>query len=66
MELKPYIKEKRMEAHLTQKQLAEKIGMSKTHLSRLESGAHYPTTTILFQIANICGCKVDDLYKIIN
>lgn len=62
MILKPYIKEKRMEAHLKQIELAAKLGISKQHLNKIEKGNSYPGAELLFLIAYHCSCKVDDLY----
>jgi len=64
LQLIPKIREKRMEAHLTQVQLAQKLNISKSHLSLIESGKHYPAIPLVFRIAKACSCKVDDLYAI--
>lgn len=66
MELIPRIREKRMEAHLTQKDLCEKIGMKKSQLSPIERGKIKPNPEILWRIAKGIDCLVDDLYEVAN
>lgn len=63
MNLIPKIKERRMEVHLTQRDLAKKLKMSPSQLSRLENGVNYPLPQTLWDIAYNCRCKVDDLYE---
>lgn len=60
--LKPMIRERRMEKHMTQTELAEKLGISKSHMSLIEGGKHYPSPVMLWNIAKFCNCKVDELY----
>lgn len=66
MKLIPQIKERRMEKHMTQKELADLIDMSKSQLSRLENGHIYPGVETLFKIALAIDCTVDSLYKVIE
>lgn len=56
------IKEKRIEAELTQAQLAEKVGVNQSTVAAWESGAKYPRAQILPMIAFVLGCTVNDLY----
>jgi putative transcriptional regulator len=62
LQLIPKIRERRMEAHLTQTELAKIIGISKSHLSLIENGKQYPLMPLAFSIAQACSCRVDDLY----
>ena len=55
------IREARMAANLTQKELAEKLGIKDTTLSGYEIGAHDPKSNTLIEIARICGTTVDFL-----
>lgn len=48
----------RIEAHLTQKQLAEKIGIRQSNISRIESGACVPTIETLRKIAVGAGKRL--------
>lgn len=63
MKLVPRIKERRMEKHMSQKELAAKIGMKTPQLSKIENGSNYPLPETLWRIANGIGCRVDDLYE---
>ena len=57
MNLKPV----RLAAHLTQQQLADKCGISRVTLTRIETGARKPSFNTLCAIATALGCTVDDL-----
>lgn len=45
----------RMEAGLSQEALAERMGSTKSAISRLESGHHAPTVKTLNSVAMACG-----------
>lgn len=64
MKLIPKIKERRMEQHMNQKELASKININISQLSRIENGHNKPSPEILWLIAKGIGCKVDDLYEV--
>lgn len=66
MYLKPNIRNKRMDAHFTQTELASLINIHKSHLSEIEKGKHFPSPLLIWQIAKVCNCKVDDLYSLID
>ena len=55
------IKEARQAANLTQRQLAEMLGIKDATLSGYEIGAHDPKSNTLIEIARICGVTVDYL-----
>lgn len=46
---------------LTQEDLAEKIGLSKNHISNIECGKYLPTTKVLVEICNALG-ETPDYY----
>ena len=56
------IKEQRKKNKLTQEQLAEKLGMSKNHLSAIERGVYRVQIETLVMIINCLGCTADDLF----
>ena len=58
------IKEARKAAKLTQKELAEKLGIKVSTLSGYEIGAHDPKSNTLSQIAQIGNTPVDFLLGI--
>lgn len=55
------IKELRTEHGLTQEDLAERSGLFRTYMSRIESGAANPTLTMLYQIASAFAVDVREL-----
>lgn len=57
------IKERRQEAGMSQEELSEKSGVSRTIISGLESGTITTTTTkTLVKIAEALGLKVSDIF----
>ena len=48
---------------LTQAALAERAGISRTYLARLETGKHDPTATVLEKLAKALGIKVGRLFE---
>lgn len=63
MDIVPRIREKREEKGLKQKFVAKECKISQQMLSEYENGKTYPRANILFRIALIIDCKVDDLYE---
>ena len=47
------IKQARVKANLTQSELAEKVGLSTQHISRIESGYYIPSLASFFKIISI-------------
>ena len=57
------IKEKRIELGMSQEQLSELSGVSRTIISGLESGKTTVTTTdTLLKLSNALGCRVKDIF----
>lgn len=46
-------------AKMTQTEVAEKIGATKSYISRLEHGQIIPSVTTFYRILNACGMKVE-------
>lgn len=61
MEAKLRIKEARVKAGLTQRELAEQLGVALTTLSGYETGRSDPKTEYLIPISRICNTTVDFL-----
>lgn len=51
------IKQKRIELHLSQEELAEKIGIDQSDLSKIEKGNANPSLKMLIRIANGLNSK---------
>ena len=47
------VRELRKSAHMTQEQLAEKLGMDTPNVCRMENGTHFPQTKNLVKLAEI-------------
>lgn len=56
------IKELRKRRGLTQKQLGEKIGVKHNTISSYESGTNEPEQNILFELARVLDCSIDDFF----
>ena len=52
----------RMESNVSQSSMANKIGMSQTNLSHIESGRTTATIPVLFKIQKVLGCKMADFF----
>lgn len=61
IEFNEKLKELRIEKNLTQKQLAEQLYVSRTAISKWESGRGYPGIDSLKEISNFFGVSLDDL-----
>lgn len=57
------ISEIRKSKGISQTELAEKVGTSQEHISRIEKGLYSPRLDISAKIADVLGCKVDDFLK---
>ncbi len=53
---------KRKEKSLSQKQVAELLGVSAQAVSKWETGLSYPDITILPELANVLGVSIDTLF----
>ena len=61
------LKELREAAGLTQKELAEKVGVHRSYISMLESGVrHNPSDAVLYRIAKACGRSYEYFCSRIN
>ena len=49
----------RKQRRLTQRELAERIGVTKTVISRVESGKHSPRLEMAYDIAKAIGLRLD-------
>jgi putative molybdopterin biosynthesis protein len=56
------LRELRVRAGLQQRQLADRVGVSRQTLSSLESGETVPATSIALELARALGCRVEDIF----
>lgn len=57
------IKELRESLNLTQKEIARKLNVKRTAVSMWETGDALPRADKLPQLAEILGCRIDDLFE---
>lgn len=55
------LKQLRIEAKLTQEELAKRAKVGRAYLTRLENGIGNPTRETLTKIATALNCKISDL-----
>lgn len=55
------IRNSRIEHHLSQEELAEKIGITSTHLKHLESEHRKPSIEVLFKLAKTLHFSLDNI-----
>ena len=48
----------RIRKHLTQRQLAERIGTKQSAISRLESGTYNPSLSLLYKVADALDARI--------
>lgn len=63
LEIGKRIQKYRVQKNLTQEQVAETIGISQKHLSRIEKGYHNPRFDMIIHIAEALNIPTDALAK---
>lgn len=56
------VKEKRKEQHLTQKDLANKVGVTRKTILSLEKGSYIPSLLLAMDLASVLNIKIDQLF----
>ncbi|MEK4948076.1 MULTISPECIES: helix-turn-helix transcriptional regulator [Carnobacterium] len=56
------VKEKRKEQHLTQKDLANKVGVTRKTILSLEKGSYIPSLLLAMDLASALNIKIDQLF----
>lgn len=56
------LKKYRLDASLTQEELAERVGIHPTYVGKLEGGKNNPSVKMLFKISRAIGVKLSDLF----
>ncbi|NLY21582.1 MAG: helix-turn-helix transcriptional regulator [Tissierellia bacterium] len=56
------IREYRIKANLTQEELAEKVGVRRETIGRLENGKYNPSLKLAHDIAKTLNAKIEDLF----
>ena len=55
------IKRERLAQVMTQRMLAEEVGVGVPHISKIEAGRESPSDALLRKIADVLGCDFDEL-----
>jgi transcriptional regulator with XRE-family HTH domain len=55
------IRDKRLDGHLNQTQLATKVGITRFWLTAIETGVNFPTVKGLYALAEALNCPVAEL-----
>lgn len=63
MNISASIKAKRLECGLTQKELADKVGVDQSMICQIERGTKNPTLALSVEIAAALGCDVCEFTK---
>lgn len=63
MDIGKNIKRVRQERGLTQKQLAESVGVTSPMITQIERGTRHATMELGKEIADALGCDVNEFYK---
>lgn len=54
----------RVQAGLAQGELARRAGLTRQAISAIESGGYVPNTAVVLRLAQVLGCRVEDLYTL--
>ena len=60
--MKNKVKGYRVEASLTQEELADKIGVSRQTIIAIESGKYLPSITLAFKLAKLFQVNIEDIF----
>ena len=63
MQLGSYIKSRRKNLGMTQKQLAEKVGVTNVTISRYENGEREPSFTEFIKLCEVLGMRIEDFIE---
>jgi molybdate-binding protein/DNA-binding XRE family transcriptional regulator len=63
-ELENRLREKRQALELSQKELADRAGITRQAVSALEANRYSPATSVALQLARALRCRVEDLFSL--
>ena len=63
MQLGPYIKSRRKNLGMTQKQLAKNVGVTDVTISRYENGEREPSFTEFIKLCEVLGMRIEDFIE---
>ena len=62
--MKNNIKVQRAIHHMTQQDLAEKIGVSRQTINAMEANKYVPSTLLALRIAHLFNVKVEEIFQL--
>lgn len=62
MSLTTRIREYRIRDHMSQEELAQRVGVRRETIGNLENGKYNPSLKLAMDIAQVFGCTVEDLF----
>ena len=62
MSLTTRIREYRIRDRMSQEELAQRVGVRRETIGNLENGKYNPSLKLAMDIAQVFGCKVEDLF----
>ena len=62
MSLTTRIRAYRLRDRISQEELAQKVGVRRETIGNLENGKYNPSLKLAMDIAQVFGCKVEDLF----
>lgn len=57
------LKQARTDHGLTQKELGDRVGVSRQAINALETGKHAPSLDLAFRLAAVFGVTVEELFE---
>ena len=54
---------RRSDLDWSQNELANRVGVSRQTIIAIEKGRYDPRLTLAFRLAEVLGCRVDDLFE---
>ena len=65
-ELKTKIVEFRREQNITQGELADRVGVRRETIVRLERGQYNPSLKLAYDISKVFGVSIEDLFQFVE
>jgi putative transcriptional regulator len=62
--IRNHIKEHRLRRGLSQKELAEAVGVSRQSINSVERGRYMPSLALALKFARLFGCPADELFEL--
>jgi len=58
------LRQKRLEAGLTQEEIAQRAGVTRQTIIAVERGNYVPSVLLALRLARELGCRVEDLFDV--